>query len=81
MVSIFAQLGWVLFDIWVSYVTAPALPLWEWRVIAFGGSALVVANLIGSLLDRHADTKKTNALNSRIGDLQHELSESRRETA
>jgi hypothetical protein len=62
MLTIFATIGWLLFDVWVSIVTAPILPLWEWRAIFWGGIGLAISKLAGALLDRRAHRKEIENL-------------------
>ncbi len=66
MLTIIATVGWVLFDVWVSVVTAPLLPLWEWRLLVFGGGALALFTFIGALFDRQADEKRIADLKERL---------------
>lgn len=52
MVTIFASVVWILFDVAAWLLTAPMMPLGEWRAICLTGGALAVLALIGAFHDR-----------------------------
>jgi hypothetical protein len=57
MLTYIATAFWILFDVWVSVVTANALPVWEWYAIVASGGLLAIATVVGGIIDRRAYSK------------------------
>jgi hypothetical protein len=69
MVTILATVGWLLFDVAVSIMTAGYLPLWEWRALFWGGGTLALLTLIGMIWDYRAHKKDVAAHEQGIADI------------
>jgi hypothetical protein len=58
MLAIIAAVAWIVFDVVATVVSAPDLPLWESRLIVFGGGAVALGSLLGGLWDRHLTRRR-----------------------
>jgi hypothetical protein len=55
VLAVGAEAGWIIFDIVVSVVTYPLLPLGKWRVLVGSGAILVIATIIARILEFRGD--------------------------
>jgi hypothetical protein len=73
MLAIIAAISWIVLDVVMTLITSPAIPLWQWRGIVYGGTAVVLFTIAAGVYEHFRTMNEERNRTQEMSDLKDRL--------